>query len=171
MKNKMTTTELKQYVIAEAQKLVKTEMLKEERRVIIGQLKKLDENIFNTAMMGGILSNPSTRNEEDRNAKKDVIDAIRVGGMSKEDAINQVASKYGLRVDYLAKISGDLEEGLGYEPHRPDDFSADSEVDDSQEYYDINGKYYREFVDWITRENEERHVTISNQRKQLFGGG
>lgn len=44
MKNKMTISELKQYVISEAQKLMKAEMLKEERAVIISQLKKLNED-------------------------------------------------------------------------------------------------------------------------------
>lgn len=41
---KMTPTQLKQYVIAEAKKLVKVEMLKEEKAKILGQLKKLNEN-------------------------------------------------------------------------------------------------------------------------------
>ena len=44
MKNKMTITELKQYIIIEAKKLMKVEILKEEKAKIIGQLNKLDEN-------------------------------------------------------------------------------------------------------------------------------
>src|ERR1035437_8890999 len=43
---KMTAIELKQYVIAESKKLMKAEMLKEEKNSIIGQLKRLDENEF-----------------------------------------------------------------------------------------------------------------------------
>ena len=44
MKNKMTTTELKQYIVTEAKKLMKAEMLKEEKKRIVGVLKRLDEN-------------------------------------------------------------------------------------------------------------------------------
>ena len=41
---KMTPTQLKQYVIAEAKKLARAEVLKEEKVKILGQLKMLNEN-------------------------------------------------------------------------------------------------------------------------------
>ena len=44
MKNKMTTTELKQYVIAEATKLMKKEVLKERKETIDKELKLLSED-------------------------------------------------------------------------------------------------------------------------------
>ena len=40
----MTTSELKQYVIAESVRIMKVEILKEEKAKIIGKLKRLDEN-------------------------------------------------------------------------------------------------------------------------------
>lgn len=55
MKNKMTITELKQYIIAESKKLMKAEMLKEEKKRIVGQLKKLDEG-FDVSFSGDIES-------------------------------------------------------------------------------------------------------------------
>lgn len=43
MKNKITTTELKQYIVAEAKKLMKAEMLKEEKSKIVSEIKRLNE--------------------------------------------------------------------------------------------------------------------------------
>ena len=43
MKAKMTISELKKYIISEATKLIKKEVLKEEKSKIIGQLNMLNE--------------------------------------------------------------------------------------------------------------------------------
>lgn len=49
MKNKMTISNLKQYVIAEATKLYKIELLKEEKSSIENQLMEIDKKAMNAA--------------------------------------------------------------------------------------------------------------------------
>jgi hypothetical protein len=67
--------------------------------------KMKEENIFNTAQMGGILGgrNYSKEAEEDKAALKDIKTAI-ANGVSVEDAIKQISDKYQLRSDYLQKV-------------------------------------------------------------------
>ena len=63
----------------------------------------ISENIFNTAQMGGILTDPSSKYKEDAEAIKSVKDIIEKG-TSEDEAINIVANKYNFRPEYLKKI-------------------------------------------------------------------
>lgn len=61
--------------------------------------KTLNENIFNTPQMGGILSNHQS---EDQAAVK-LIKTLIKNGTPEEDAIKQIANKYNYRLEYLIK--------------------------------------------------------------------
>ena len=69
MKNKMTITELKQYIISEANKLMKVEVLKEEKNIIVGKLEKLNETRLDyfDDLPGG---KPSTLSDEESSSLK-----------------------------------------------------------------------------------------------------
>ena len=53
---KMTPTQLKQYVIVEAKKLMKAEVLNEEKAKILGQLKRLNENFADSEWTTSIMN-------------------------------------------------------------------------------------------------------------------
>lgn len=62
--------------------------------------EEFNENIHNTASMGGILSN---HYKEDRAAIDQISELIKKG-TNKEDAILKIANQLGYRITYLTKI-------------------------------------------------------------------
>lgn len=78
----MTITDLKQHVIAEAKKLMKAEMLKEEKFSIVEQLKRLDE--------GEEIKSYSFKVKHDKGFK-----TIKTTGSSESAAKKKIASAEG----------------------------------------------------------------------------
>lgn len=77
---KMTTSQLQQYIIAEANKLMKAEVLKEEKVKIVGQLNKLDETRLDyfDDLPGG---KPSTLSDEESSDLKHWMGVYEEQGM------------------------------------------------------------------------------------------
>ena len=88
------------YIIKDINQELERKHLTEIRKAI---KNILFENIFNTAQIGGVLTNPNSKYEEDKIAVSEINELIS-NGTPEEDALTQIANKRNYRLTYLKKL-------------------------------------------------------------------
>lgn len=111
--------------------------------------KSLEENIHNTASMGGVVGgrNYSKEAQEDKEASLEVRDLIK-SGISKEEAISKISNKYRLRPEYLKRK---------YTLYTNDDTSLEENINE-QHFDDLEAA-----KEYARKESEQGYVQHVNK--------